>query len=179
MTISVFKISILLGVLALGTGIAISMLYANPSVASFEECAAAGLPISESFPRTCRAGDAVFTETPEPIATDLIRVSTPFPYEPVASPFVVEGEARGNWFFEATFPVRLVDGEGNEIARTYAESRGEWMTTEFVPFRVTLGFDPPRTTTGKLILEKDNPSGLPEHAASVQIPVRFARPAAR
>ena len=39
----------------------------KPAVTSFEECAAAGNPVMESYPRQCRAGDATFVEEiPEP-----------------------------------------------------------------------------------------------------------------
>ena len=47
------------------------------------------------------------------------------------------------------------------------------MTTDFVPFSVTLTFVKPATATGTLVLQKDNPSGLPEHDASVEMPVQF------
>jgi hypothetical protein len=47
------------------------------------------------------------------------------------------------------------------------------MTPAFVPFEATLSFTPPASRTGTLILAKDNPSGLPEHAAELRIPVRF------
>ena len=90
----------------------------------------------------------------------------------VKSPLMLQGEARGNWYFEASFPVRLLDAQGKEIAVTQARAQGDWMTTEFVPFTATLNF----TTIaeqGMLVLEKDNPSGLPQNAASIVIPVKF------
>lgn len=105
--------------------------------------------------------------------SNLIRVTSPMPLSVVESPLVITGEARGTWYFEASFPVRLVDASGNELAIAPAQAQGEWMTTEFVPFSVTLSFDEPVTDTGMLILEKDNPSGLPEHAASFSVPIRF------
>ena len=104
---------------------------------------------------------------------DLIRVTNVKPNQIVASPLTVEGEARGYWFFEASFPVRLLDANGKELAVTPAQAEGEWMTKDFVPFRVTLTFSPPTTETGTLVLEKDNPSGLPEHADELRMPVRF------
>ncbi len=91
----------------------------------------------------------------------------------VTSPLAVEGEARGTWYFEASFPVRLLDGNGIEIGRVPAQAQGDWMTTEFVPFRAEIQFVMPSTPTGTLVLEKDNPSGLPEHADEVRFPVRF------
>ena len=104
---------------------------------------------------------------------DLVRVFSPLPDDIVASPLTVCGEARGNWFFAASFPVRLLDANGAELAVIPAQAKDEWMTTDFVPFEVTLVFQPPSTDTGTLILEKDNPSGLPEHADEFRIPVRF------
>lgn len=105
---------------------------------------------------------------------DVIRVGTPMAHQTVESPLIVEGSARGTWFFEASFPAHLRDANGNILASAPATAQGEWMTAEFVPFRATLLFAPPATATGTLVLEKDNPSGLPEHADAFEIPVRFS-----
>lgn len=91
----------------------------------------------------------------------------------VESPLKITGEMRGPWFFEASFPVKLVDANGNLIVQHYAQAQSEWMTTDFVPFESELEFSYPRTETGFLVLEKDNPSGLPENAEAIEIPVRF------
>lgn len=122
----------------------------------------------------------VTTPTPTPTPTppsetkdNLIRVTSPNPNDIVKSPLIVEGEARGNWYFEASFPVTLTDANGKILARAPAQAQEEWMTTDFVPFKIGLKFDPPETSTGFLIFEKDNPSGLPEHADEFKIPVRF------
>jgi hypothetical protein len=105
---------------------------------------------------------------------DRIRVTAPAEDNMlVTSPYTVRGEARGTWFFEASFPVRLVDANGNVILQHYATAQGEWMTEEFVPFTSTLTFSTPATATGWLILERDNPSGLPQYADELRIPVRF------
>lgn len=141
---------------------------------SFERCSLLGFPVLESYPRQCRAGDRVFTEKISgENASDKIRVSFPAADDVVASPLTVRGEARGNWYFEASFPVRLLDAEGHELAAVSAQAESDWMTTEFVPFSVTLNFGTPATETGTLVLQKDNPSGLPEHDDSISIPVRF------
>lgn len=112
---------------------------------------------------------------PLPVATsdERIHVTTPLSGAKITSPLVVRGEARGNWYFEASFPVLLRDANGKELVVKPAQAQGEWMTTEFVPFEVTLNFAKPTTKTGTLILEKDNPSGLLEHAAQIEIPVVF------
>lgn len=113
-------------------------------------------------------------EPPQDPLKDLIRVTSPQPNALVQSPLRITGEARGNWYFEASFPVRLIDGNGRQLAIIPAQAQGEWMTESFVPFVASLSFANPTTATGTLILEKDNPSGLPEHAAEVRIPVRFS-----
>jgi sporulation and spore germination protein/immunoglobulin-like protein involved in spore germination len=108
--------------------------------------------------------------------TSLIRVTTPRPGETVTSPVEIQGEARGVWFFEASFPVRMLDAEGREIGVVPAQAHAEWMTESFVPFKAVLEFDPPpEGARGTLVLEKSNASGLPEHADEVRIPVIFGR----
>ena len=94
----------------------------------------------------------------------------------VGSPLQLAGEARGPWFFEASFPVTLLDANGAVLAQSPAQARGEWMTEAFVPFTAQLTFPPPTTPTGTLVLSKHNPTGLPEHAAEVRLAVRFAAP---
>lgn len=118
-----------------------------------------------------------FAECPKvavDIHANLIKVSTPATNALVASPLVVSGEARGNWYFEASFPIRLYDASGVELVAVPAQAQGEWMTTEFVPFSATLNFNKPATATGTLVFEKDNPSGLPENDDQISIPVRFS-----
>jgi hypothetical protein len=98
----------------------------------------------------------------------------------VSSPLKITGKARGTWFFEASFPVTLTNWDGLIIAEGVAQAKDEWMTTEFVPFEATLTFTTPagpganQPNRGFLILKKDNPSGLPEHDDSREIPVFFS-----
>jgi len=42
-----------------------------------------------------------------------------------------------------------------------------------VPFQAKIEFQYPETKKGTLILEKDNPSGLPENTDELRIPVTF------
>lgn len=111
---------------------------------------------------------------------DLIRVESLTARDLVASPLTVTGRARGNWYFEASFPVKLLDADGNVLVEHYAQAQGDpvtgevnWMTTDFVSFSATLTFTMPATETGTLILQKDNPSGEPQFDDSLSIPVRF------
>lgn len=151
---------------------------------SFEECVALGYPVMESYPRQCRdSEDTLFIEHIGNVLEkqDLIRLESVAPNAIVASPLVITGEARGYWFFEASFPVVLTNWDGLIIAEHYAQASGDWMTEEFVPFSSTLEFespykegDPDFMKRGTLILHKDNPSGLPEHDDALEIPVWFS-----
>ncbi len=146
------------------------------NINNFEECVSAGYPVLESYPRQCKTPEGkTFTEDigNELEKSDLIKVNTPRPNQAIQSPIVIEGEARGLWFFEASFPVKLLDENGNLIATTIAQAQSDWMTEDFVSFEAELHFELPVTEKGTLILEKDNPSGLPENADELRIPVKF------
>ena len=111
----------------------------------------------------------------------LITLSAPEPNAVIESPLTITGEARGPWYFEATFPIVLTNWDGLIIAEHYAEAQGGWMTEEFVPFESVLEFespysegDPDFMQRGTLILKKANASGLPEHDDAIEIPVLFA-----
>lgn len=112
---------------------------------------------------------------PEKNYEDLIRVAKPQAGTEISSPLEIRGEARGNWFFEASFPVRLVDENGKELASGIAEAEGEWMTEKFVPFKATLVFDRKEARSGKLILLKANASDLEELDDSFAVPVVFSQ----
>ena len=104
---------------------------------------------------------------------DLIRVENPEPYQTINSPLVIKGEARGYWFFEADFPIKLLDEKENLIALQIATAQSDWMTEDFVPFEAVLEFETPAAERGFLVFEKDNPSGLQENADELRIPVVF------
>ena len=104
---------------------------------------------------------------------DLIKTNNPRPNQVIESPLFVKGEARGNWYFEASFPVKLFDDNGFLLGAATAQALGDWMTEDFVKFSAFLPFAVSSTPKGRLILEKDNPSGLPEHADELIVPVYF------
>lgn len=140
-------------------------------ITSFEGCVEAGYPVRESYPRQCALPDGrVYAEEIEVqpeyanASEDLIKVENPHPGGVVGKEFVVTGEARGYWFFEASFPIEVIGADGNTIAGSFATAEGDWMTEEFVSFKSET-IDLPSSYTGPatLILRKDNPSGLPEN----------------
>lgn len=109
-----------------------------------------------------------------PGKSDSINVTSPLPGTTIDSPFTITGSVRGTWFFEASFPVVLTDGDGKIIAQGNATAQSDWMTTDFVPFSVTLSFEKPSyRNNGFLILKKDNPSGLPQYDDAIEVPIHF------
>jgi hypothetical protein len=118
------------------------------------------------------AASATTPATPE--LAERIRVTEPAAGVVVTSPLRIRGEARGGWYFEATFPVVLLDSDDKELGKHYATADGEWMTEAWVAFTAQLTFAAPTTPTGTLILQRANASGLPEHDAALRVPVRFA-----
>ncbi|MBP6869065.1 MAG: Gmad2 immunoglobulin-like domain-containing protein [Candidatus Pacebacteria bacterium] len=153
-----------------------------PSIASFSDCEKAGYPVMESYPRQCRTPDGrTYAEevTVEELnaritytnaSADLLVIENPTPDSVTGKEFTVTGMARGFWFFEASFPIQVLDSNGKALVTVVAQAQEEWMTEKFVPFKATVLI--PSTYTGKatLVLMRDNPSGLPENDASVSIP---------
>ncbi len=121
---------------------------------------------------------------------DLIVVDSPARDSTIVSPVTIAGKARGSWYFEASFPIMIVDWDGRIIGQGVAQAQGDWMTENFVPFTATISFavasdtlpDPAGLTGGQqastyhrgaIILKKDNPSGLPANDDSLEVPVLF------
>ena len=126
--------------------------------------------------KLCSDGSAVgrtgpnceFTPCPK---EDLIVIESPRAYEEISSPLSIKGRARGFWFFEASFPVKLFDENGNLIVAAVAQAKDDWMTEDFVPFEAELNFAVSVKQKGILVFEKDNPSDLPENSDELRIPV--------
>ncbi|MFH1956433.1 MAG: Gmad2 immunoglobulin-like domain-containing protein [Patescibacteria group bacterium] len=124
------------------------------------------------------------TPTPTPTATqsfnykDLIIVDNPLSNSVIQSPLKFSGQARGTWYFEATFPVLIVDWDGRIIAQSYATTKGDWMTEDFTAFEGMIEFEDPSfedtySKRGAIIFKKDNPSDLPEYDDALEIPISF------
>lgn len=126
------------------------------TITSFEECAAAGYPIQESYPRRCAAGATTFTEvvatsTPEggtvrPVATSSknIRVTAPVPYQNIGLPLVISGEARE---FENSFAWRLRDADRSILVEGYGTADAP-DTGQFGSFTVVSSYPEPKGKTG-------------------------------
>ncbi|MFC1687135.1 Gmad2 immunoglobulin-like domain-containing protein [Patescibacteria group bacterium] len=148
---------------------------------TFDECVAeqgvgGGTIVQESYPRKCVTPDGeTFTEDigNELEKTDQIRITSPRPNDTVNSPLTIEGEALGLWFFEGSFPITILDANGETLGSTVGQAEGNWMSENFVSFTAEITFTRPETEKGTLILSKDNPSGLNENSDELRVPVDF------
>jgi hypothetical protein len=155
----------------------------EPTVLSFEDCVAAGYPVMESYPRQCKTPDGrTYAEEPTEAeraaqityvnaSANSVVVDTPKPGDVTGKAVTVKGKARGTWYFEASFPVEILDKNGKRLAITPALAQGEWMTENFVPFSVTVTVPDSYIGPATVVLHKDNPSGMPENDASVSFPI--------
>ncbi len=115
-------------------------------------------------------------EIPEKITyvnatSGMIVPTLPFPGAVTGKQFLITGKARGTWYFEASFPVVILDKNGHVLTSGPAQALSDWMTTEFVSFSATMTV--PTSYIGKatIVLKKDNPSGLPEYDAFISFPI--------
>jgi hypothetical protein len=113
--------------------------------------------------------DTTHTSTDAPLSSR-VHVTAPQQNTTVGQRFEVKGEAPGNWFFEASFPIEVLDVNGVVIARAIAQAEGDWMTSEFVPFKADIVIPPTYIGKSTLLLKKDNPSDLRENDASISFP---------
>lgn len=103
-------------------------------------------------------------------SSDNIQVELPFPGAVTGKEFSVIGKARGTWFFEASFPIDVLDKDGKILVQTYATAQGEWMTQDFVAFKGDVKVPITYTGPATLVLKKDNPSDMRELDASISFP---------
>ncbi|MCD8485087.1 Gmad2 immunoglobulin-like domain-containing protein [Candidatus Woesebacteria bacterium] len=105
-----------------------------------------------------------------------VGIESPDPQESLTSPVQVTGYAPGTWFFEGQLSVELQTAQGETIAQASLAADGTWMTENEVDFSGELTFDDAERAVEslRLVLMKANPSGLPENAQSVSIPVQVA-----
>jgi len=104
-------------------------------------------------------------------SADMIKVELPFPGAVTGKSFSVIGEARGTWFFEASFPIQLFDKDGKLLATAIAQAQEDWMTENFVSFKADITAPEYYIGEATLVLKKDNPSGLPENDASISFKI--------
>lgn len=91
----------------------------------------------------------------------------------ISSHVKLSGRIRGTWFFEASLPIKIVDGNGQVLGSGTAQAQDSWMTEDLVRFTAEINFLPPETATGQIIIEADNPSGDPLRDRNFIVPVSF------
>ncbi len=174
-----FGIIVILVLIGVGMGMqnVVESKKSKGDINTFEECVEAGNPILESYPEQCITKDGrtfIHDIGNELDKLDLIRIQNPRPGTTISSPLIITGEARGYWFFEANFPVLLINSSGMILAEGFATTKDDWMTEEFIFFEAQLEFeDINGTKSGRLFLKNANVSGLPENEDALEIPIKF------
>ena len=137
------------------------------SIGNFEECAAAGYLIMESYPRQCRAGEETFVEEiPEEEAN--IRVAEPQANAEISLPFTLRGEART---FESTVNFRIRDEDGTILLEDFTTALVS-ETSTFGEFSTEVSFPAPKGTTGMIeVFEYSAQDG--REVNMVRIPIVF------
>lgn len=119
---------------------------------------------------------SVATSTIESPINDLgIIIDQPKPEESFSAPFAVTGKARGKWFFESSFPLKIVDEQAKVLGTGVAIAQSDALTENYVPFVGFMEFSPEEKpasgTKAFLIFTNDNPSGMPENEISTTVPI--------
>ena len=137
----------------------------------FEECAARGFPVEESYPRRCRAGGRVFIEgiTPTVPSEANIQVTEPKPNQEIGLPLVIRGQAR---VFENVFNYRLRDADGSVLIEGHGMATSPGMGF-FGPFNIEVNYPEPREKNGTVeVFNYSAKDGSEEN--KVTVPISFA-----
>ena len=121
-------------------------------------------------PAPGKGSTATSTSPTEQALHDRVVVDSPASGATVEKTFTVTGQAPGNWYFEASFPVQVRDADNNKVGQGIAQAQSDWTTGDQVAFKAEVtvtGFSGP----GTLVLLRDNPSGLPENDDALEIPI--------
>ena len=167
---------------------------------NFNDCRDHNFPIVQSYPEQCTGPDGVIyfqdlsdastsTATSSATSTNSIIATSTFSYKDevfltnlsknqvISSPLHLEGQVKGNWYFEASFPIKVTNSKGSILGQGLAKATGDWMSTSTVPFLADVTFVAPKVTgassTGYVVFLKDNPSGIPANSDSFKVPVVF------
>ncbi|HVU06743.1 MAG TPA: Gmad2 immunoglobulin-like domain-containing protein [Candidatus Paceibacterota bacterium] len=106
--------------------------------------------------------------------SDLPFLTSPASGAAISSPVHMTGEARGNWYFEASFPIEIVSANGTVLGTGHSNATSDWMTANFVPFTADISFNAGSSSAGFIRIKNDNPSGDPARDKHFDIPVMFA-----
>lgn len=161
------RISIVIGVLSALVFMLIVTFIVNFGQVQTEYSMEAVMPALRHVERSAKTASSTISQSED------VRLNNFKSNEVVSSPLSIEGSARGAWFFEGSFPVRVLDEAGQELGVGIAQAQGNSLTEDFVPFKATVMFTRPTSSIGSLVLERDNPSGLVENEKKILLPIKF------
>ncbi len=141
------------------------------AINNFNECAQAGYPIMESYPRQCATpdGQSFTEEIPSSAAQEAnIVVTSPQPNASVSNPFTITGQAR---VFESAFNYRLRDEDGSILVESHAMANAPDIGV-FGPFSVEISYPEPSGDHGTLEVFSGSPMDGSE-INKVVVPVEF------
>jgi len=110
------------------------------------------------------------TSEDQPLHSRVV-ITSPSAGATVGQTFTVTGQAPGNWYNEAVFPLQVRDADNNVIGHGQAQAQSDWMTTAQVPFSAAVSLDTVYHGAATLVILKDNESGLPENDDSLEVPI--------
>jgi hypothetical protein len=126
-------------------------------------------------------GAAVLTTKPLLISlptssVDQPKLITPQSGDTITGPLVIKGYIPKSWVFEGQFQMRLLDADRQPIPTDSTSVPVDWnQNSESLYFVQTYNFHT-SSPSGFLILENDNPSGLPQNKKSIEVPINFSLP---
>lgn len=148
-------------------------------IKTFEDCAEAGNLVVETKPRECHTkNQQVFIEVYNGVLLkDVIKTTAPKPNQVITSPFKLEGEAVGGWYYNEQLLARLEDDNGKVIATKPVKALESTKTDGFVPFVAAITYvrADAETPKGKLIIERTNTEFSRGELGPLVIPVEFGK----
>lgn len=105
-----------------------------------------------------------------PVDSTHASVSAPLVGARTKSPITVTGIAPNDWFFEASFPVTLVDENNQTLAQAPAQAQSDWTVQGPIQFKAELSFLVLQETRATLVLQEDMP-GENATPREVRVPV--------
>ena len=100
-----------------------------------------------------------------------VMITSPQSGSTIGHSFTISGEAPGPWYFEASFPIKVITPQGDTIGTSHAEAQSDWMTSGQVPFVAVVDVILSYSGPAIIALLRDNPSGLPENDDSIEMPI--------
>jgi hypothetical protein len=134
------------------------LLQQNILITGSQLAGGAGSVTDPSYHYTNATKNDIFVTAPEPAAS-------------VTTTIIIEGYARGPWYFEGTFPVEVKNAKGVVIGTGQGKAEGEWTSNNFAPFTAEVDLKALYNGQATIVLKKDNPSGNASKDASLSFPV--------